>query len=162
MRQSSCAREVEVAMAVRTGKWEGDLSAHAAGCAECKEIVQTSKWMQGLAQSPQTSRALPDASLAWRRAQFSESQANVERARELLDWVEIISATVISAGLAGWIGWNWYAIQSKFISPFTDPWPQLWIDAAFKVSATPILFSLGAVILSLVVFAVGYPLLIRE
>jgi hypothetical protein len=162
MRQSSCSQEESVLKAVRTGMWEDALSDHVAGCDACKEIVQTSQWMQALAQASEKNLSLPDASLLWWRAHLSEKQGRVERGQELQEWMEIISATVISTGLAVWIGWNWMAIQATFSSLLTEPWPLLWTDAVAAMNTTPGVFTLGTVILSLVVIALGYSMLVPD
>ena len=162
MRLSNCPREEEALRAVRTGTWEDALTAHVAGCAACKEIVRTSQWMQALANGSQRANSLPDPSLLWWRAQLCAKQAQVERAQEMLEWAEIVAATVIAAGLAGWIGWNWIAIQSTFTSLLTEPLSQLWTDAVSAMSTTPTMFSLSAVILSVVGIVLGYPLLVRD
>jgi hypothetical protein len=162
MRLSNCPLEAEALKAVRTEMWEDALTAHVAGCAACKEIVRASHWMQALANGSQKAHSLPDPSLLWWRARLSAKQAQVERAQEMLEWVEIVAATVIVAGLAGWIGWNWLAIQSTLTSLLTEPWPQLWIDAATAMSTTPTMFSISAAILCVIAIALGYPLLLRD
>jgi hypothetical protein len=161
MSQASCPREAVVLRAVRTGVWEEGLAAHVAKCAECGEVVQASHWMQALAQNSEKPM-LPDASLLWWSAQLSERNEKAENAQEFFDWMEIISAIVIAAGLAGWIGWNWYAIQSTFISFVAEVWPQLWTTAGSVTDLTPIVLLLGAVIPSLIAIALTYPLAIRE
>lgn len=159
MSQASCPQEAEAHKAVRTGTWEAGLSAHVAGCAVCREIVQVSRWMQTLAESPGETHALPDAGLLWWRAQLSEKQAEGERARKILDWAEFIFATLLVAGLVGWIGWNWIAIQTLLTSLLADGWQHLWATASFAAGAAPILSSFGVVIFSLVAIVVSYPLL---
>jgi hypothetical protein len=161
MSQAGCPREVVVLRAVRTGVWEEGLAAHVAKCGECGEIVQISQWMRALAQKSEKPM-LPDASLLWWSAQLSERNKKAENAQEIFDWVEIISATVIAGGLAGWIGWNWYAIQSTFISFVTELWPQLWTTAGSVTDLTPIVLLLVAVIPSLIAIALVYPLAVRE
>jgi len=118
--------------------------------------------MQALARSSEKPVTLRDASLLWWRAQLSEKQAKAERAQEFLEWVELIPATIISAGLAAEIGWNWNAIQTLLTSLLTDQWPQLWISASSVVSPTPIMFSLDAVILFSVAIVLVLPLLVRD
>lgn len=161
MSQANCPREAELLKAVRTGMWEEGLSAHVLKCADCREIAQASQWMQTLAQNSEKP-TLSDASLLWWRAHLSEKQAKAERAQELLEWTEIISAIIIFAGLAGWVGWNWYAIQTQLTLFLTDTWSQLWITASSALNTTPITLSLGAVILSFVAVVVAYPLLVRD
>ena len=163
MSQSDCLREAEVLKAVRTGMWEQGVSTHVAGCPVCKEIVEASQKMQAFAHGPEQIPALPDARLVWWKAQLTESQARTEKAQEFLEWWEIISATVISAGLAGWIAWNWYAIPSLLTSTMADVWPQFWAMVSSSImNSTPPLFSIGGVILAFVVFAIAYPSLAQD
>ncbi len=162
MRRSTCSKEVEISKAARTNAWDDALTLHLDECDNCKEIVQTAKWMQTLAQRSENTESLPDASLVWMRAQLLERHAKVERAQDFMDWMEIISAAVISAGLAGWIALNWYAIQFTITSVLAEPWSQLWTDAASAMSAGPGIFTLGAVILSVVAIALGFPMLVRD
>ncbi len=162
MRQASCPQEEKALKAVRTGTWDEGLSAHLPGCGVCTEIVQVSRWMQALAEGPERTPTLPDAGLLWRRAQLSERQAEAERAQKILDWAEFIFATLLSAGLAGWIGWDWFAIQIRLTSLWADTWQQVWATASSVTGATPALSSFGVLILSLVATVLAYPLLARD
>jgi predicted anti-sigma-YlaC factor YlaD len=161
MRQASCPREKVVLRAVRSGLWEEGLSAHLAKCTDCREIAEASQWMQALAQGSQKP-TLPDASALWWSAQLFERRANAEKSQDILDWVELISVTVIAAGLAMWVGWNWNAIQSALASLVTEPWPQPWTDTVSLVSSTPTMFSWSALILTAVAIALGYPWPVRD
>ena len=89
MRLTSCPQEEMTLKAVRTRMWEGSLSAHVAGCAVCAEIVQVSRWMQGLAEGPEKTAAMPDGGRLWRRAQLSKKLEEAERAEKILDWAEL-------------------------------------------------------------------------
>lgn len=162
MRKENCPREVNVLTAIRRGIWEDALTAHVGECGICKEIAQVSRWMQDLAQSSEELGPPPGAGLLWRRAQLSEIEAKAERVQELLEWTEFVSAVIISVGLAGWIGWNWYAIESGITSFLTDTWPQFWITASSMANAAPFTLSLGASLFSLAVVALAYPFLARE
>jgi hypothetical protein len=162
MRQRSCPREVEVVEAVRTGAWEEALFTHVSQCPFCKDIIEASRWMQALAEKSDGTLTLPDPSMLWWSAQFSEKQASAEKAQGLLEWVEIISITIVSAGLAGWIGWNWNALQTILTSFLTDSWPQFWITASSEIGTTPILSLLSTVILSFITVVLAYPLLERD
>jgi len=162
MRQASCSQEVSILKAIRTGTWEEAVSTHLAGCAACEEIVQASRWMQALAQDCENAETLPDAGRVWWRAQVSEEQAKAERAQELLEWVELISATIFSAGLAGWIVWHWNAIQSSLTSFIADTWLHSWIATSSVLNMALLTVSSGAVILSIVTLAIAYPMLARD
>ena len=162
MTQASCVQEERVLQAARTGIWEEALSAHVTGCAACREVVVVSRSMRVLAESSEGTHPLPDAGRLWRRAQFSEKHAEADRALKILDWAEFIFALLIFGGVAGWIGWNWDAIQIRMSSVMADTWQQLWMQAFSVGAAVPILSSSGIVILSLIAVAIAYPLLARD
>ena len=162
MKPANCPQEANILKAVRAGAWEETLSTHLRECSVCREIARASQWMQALAQSPQNARALPDAGRVWWRAQFSEKQAKAERAQEIFEWAEILSASVICAGLAGWIVWNWYAIQLLFASLMAGTLPNSWIAGSSMFGTAALMFSSVAVILSLAAIVLAYPLLARD
>ncbi len=162
MRQTSCPQEEMTLKAVRTRMWEGSLSAHVAGCAVCAEIVQVSRWMQGLAEGPEKTAAMPDGGRLWRRAQLSKKLEEAERAEKILDWAELSFALLVGAGLAFWIAWNWDAVQTRLASLLADVWPQLWVKVFSVAGATPSLYSFSVVILSLIAIVLAYPLLARD
>ena len=156
MKLMNCAQEAAVTKAVRTGNWEEYLTAHAATCAVCREIIQTASWMQALARSPETNSTLPDASLLWWKARLSEKQEKAERAQEVSEWVEIASVTAISIGLAGWVAWNWLAVQASMTTLMVTM--QLWVTAS---STAPLFLPLSAV-LCLALAVLTYPILVDD
>lgn len=162
MRRENCPQEGGVFNAVRTGTWGEDLSTHAAACAVCREIVEVSRWMKTLAESPEGTDPLPDAGLVWRRSQLSEKQAEAERAQNILDWAEFTFGAVVCAALAGWIGWNWDAIQGRLTSLWANAWQGLWAAGPSAFGAMPVLSSSSIVILSLAAIVLAYPLLVRD
>jgi hypothetical protein len=162
MRQTSCPQEEMTLKAVRTRIWEGRLSAHVAGCAVCAEIVQVSRWMQGLAEVSEKTAAMPDGGRLWGRAQLSERQVEAERAQKILDWAEFSFALLVPGGLAFWIVWNWSEVQILLTSLLADVWLQLWVKVFSVAGATPGLFSFSGVILSLAAVVLVYPLLTRD
>jgi hypothetical protein len=160
--RASCPREGDALRAARTGMAEEALRAHLTECAVCGEIVQASRWMQALAESAEGTGALPDAGLLWWRAQLSEKRAEVEKAQKILDWGEFIFATVLLAGLAGWMCWHWNVIQTRLTSFLAGGEQQLWSTVLSVTGATPILSSFGVVILSMLAIGLVYPLLARD
>jgi hypothetical protein len=162
MKQGSCPQEEMALKAVRTGTWEEDLSAHVTVCDVCRVTVQVSGWMQALKEGPEGTLTLPDAERLWLRAQLSEKHAEAERAQKILDWAEFIFSILVSAGVSGWIGWNWSAIQTRLSSFSANAWQQLWATVSYLAGATPILSTFGVVIFSLVAFVLAYPLLARD
>jgi hypothetical protein len=156
VKQINCAQEAAVTKAVRTGNWEESLTAHAATCAACREIIHTASWMQGLARNSEAISTLPDASLLWWKARLSEKQAKVEKAQELSEWVEIASGAAISIGLAAWVAWNWFAIQAlmtRFMGAM-----QLWVTAY----STSLLFLPVTAVLCLALAILTYPILVDD
>ncbi|MBZ5662461.1 MAG: hypothetical protein LAO08_18825 [Acidobacteriia bacterium] len=162
MRQATCPQEADVLKSVRTGIWSEALSAHMETCADCKELVRASRWMQALAQSSATNPPLPDAARVWWRAQLSDKQAKAERAQELFEWSEIISASVICAALAVWIVWHWSAVQFFFASILAGALPHSWLTASPLLASTPAILFLSAVIVSLAAAVLAYPILARD
>jgi hypothetical protein len=154
-----CSQEEVVARAIRAGEWPTELAAHAARCTVCRDVAQTSQWMRSLASSidarsvnSQAARALPDPELAWQRARLAEERTKSERVFTVLEWVQAGSAAAAPIGLAGWVAWNWYAIEAMAGQFLLDAWPQL-------SSATYALASLAPAALTLAALALGYPLL---
>ena len=162
MMRANCPREGDALRAVRTGKVEEELRAHLVECAVCGEIVQVSRWMQTLAEGPDRADALPDPGLLWWRAQLSEKQTKMERAEKILGWMEFVFATLLFAGLAGWMSWHWNAIQTRLTSFLAGGEQQLWGTVLSVAGTTPILSSFGVVILSMLAIGLVYPLLARE
>jgi hypothetical protein len=117
--------------------------------------------MKALAAGPEGTQTLRDAERVWLRAQLSEKQAEAERAHKILDWGEFIFSMLAAAGVLGWIGWNWDAIQTRLL-PSANGWQQLWITLSYMAGVTPILSTFGVVIFSLVAIVLAYPLLARD
>ncbi len=156
MKQLNCAQEAAVTKAVRTGNWEESLTAHAATCAVCREIIQTANWMQTLARSSETISPLPDASLLWWKARLSEKQEKAERAQDVSEWVEIGFVTAISIGLAAWVAWNWFAVQASMTRLMVTM--QLWVTAY----STTLLFLPVAAVLCLALAVLTYPIVVDD
>jgi hypothetical protein len=156
MKQMNCAQEAAVTKAVRTGNWEESLTAHAATCAVCRDIIEAASWMQALARSPEAISTLPEASLLWWKARLSEKQEKAERVQDVSEWVEIASVTAISIGLAAWVAWNWLAVQTSMTKLMVTM--QLWVTA----SSTSLLFLPVSVVLCLAFAVLTYPILVDD
>jgi hypothetical protein len=156
MKHANCPHEEAVTRAARTGDWETSLSAHAANCAVCGGIVNTSRWMQALAQGSESNHALPDAGMLWRSAQLSEKREKTEGSQNFLEWMAFASIAVPCLGLTAWLAWNWYAIQGWIA--WTVAGAQLRMTAYW----VPILFSSIVPVLFLAAFALVYPSLVDE
>jgi hypothetical protein len=171
MSHTSCSEESAVARAIRSGEWNESLEAHVRSCGTCRSVRQAAQWMQALAPAPQLGAPeqtnLPDPQVLWLRAQLSARQAAAERAHQSLQWVEVVCAMVICAGLGIWLVRDWSeaggAIGDGMNWVLFDSWPALWnsLDAYGPVN-TPILFSSALAAIALVAVAIAYPLLARE
>jgi hypothetical protein len=171
MSHTSCSEESAVARAIRSGEWNESLEAHVRSCGTCRSVRQAAEWMQALAPESQLGAReqtnLPDPQVLWLRAQISARQAAAERAHQILQWVEVVCAMVICAGLGVWLVRDWSevggAIGDGMNWVLFEAWPALWnsLDAYGPVN-TPILFSSALAAIALVAVAIAYPLLARE
>jgi hypothetical protein len=156
MNQTSCPQETAVCQSARLGEWGEALRAHVASCPVCKEVVQTSLWMRSLAQG--LDGELPDAALLWRRAHMSkrlgEKQAEVERTRNLIEWLEEVSLVVGSIGVACWAIWNRDALEAA-LTWFS---PQVLMTIYDAVSSTPLAFWSVVGALCFIATALAYPI----
>lgn len=171
MSHTSCSEESAVARAIRSGEWNESLEAHVHLCGTCRSVRQAAQWMQALAPAPQLGAPgqtdLPDPQVLWLRAQISARQAAAERAHRGLQWVEVVCAMVICAGLGVWLTWNWSEVGGGIGDGMNwvlfESWPALWNSLyAYGPVNAPILFSSALAAISLVAVAIAYPLLARE
>ena len=151
MKSVNCPQEAAITRAVRAGNIDESLPSHAATCAICREVFQAASWMQGLARTSESNPTLPDAGRVWWKAQLAEKQLKAEKAQDFSEWVEIISATVVSLGLAGWLAWNWFAIQGlmAWVLKSTESW--------LTAYAITNVFLPVVAVLSLIALALGSP-----
>jgi len=171
MSHTSCSEESAVARAIRNGEWNESLEAHVRGCGTCRSVREAAQWMQTLAPQLQLGAPeqtnLPDPQVLWLRAQISERQAAAERAHQSLQWVEIVCAMVICAGLGVWLVRDWSevggAVGNGLDWVLFEAWPALWNSLyAYGPVNAPILFSSALAAIALVAVAIAYPLLARE
>jgi hypothetical protein len=162
MKPSYCSREEAVARASATGIWPEDLTSHAAGCAACREVAETARWIQALAVSNEDpgeadaeifaggiARPMPDPDLIWQRARLdSQNQQNSVPA---LEWTRTALAAAAPVGLAGWVAWNWYSIESAAGQFLIATWPQVSMVTYALASIVPAALLLAAL-------SLGYPL----
>jgi hypothetical protein len=164
MNQTGCSYEDAVAAAVRTGQWNESLTTHVRGCAVCRGVQESSRWMQALAQGSQPQTDLPGPQVIWLRAQFLQRQAAAERTHKLTQWVEIACITVATAGVSAWLAWNWDSFGDSVGSGFAWAW-DAWANASasvYSAADSPLLVSSIAAGISWLVLALAYPLLARE
>jgi hypothetical protein len=102
-----CPREREALSAVVAGTLEHSLERHVTECAECREVIAVSRWLQGIARED-AEAILPLAERVWWRAQverrLSTRRALAERAARPIRWFErgAVAAIAIALGGALW------------------------------------------------------------
>jgi hypothetical protein len=188
MNKTKCSEETAVANAVRLGKWDDSLREHMKRCEACREVAEISTWMQsmvreegyGLQQDQDhiptemdatresgchendQDRPLPDASLVWWRARLAEEldarHAKVDRAHAAMDRVEIMALFIAGIGFAGWVFWNWYALQRSAARLFISLWPQSWPAADSGLGSFWLLIG----VLSAIAILLAYPIVAEE
>jgi hypothetical protein len=172
-----CDQELVVAKAIRTGHWSQETEAHLAACPTCKTTAQAARWMQSFAQqvtlrdAAESRRdagatAVRDASLLWCKALLDQKAAEARSARRRLAAMEWGSAAFVGLLLAGWVRWNWAAIEASLSDLAASLIPQAakavaWIlvpeASGASLSATFLLVLGGAAAL-----LASYPLLSEE
>jgi hypothetical protein len=163
MSHMSCSEESAVARAIRRGEWNESLEAHVRSCGTCRSVRLAPESQLGAREQAN----LPDPQVLWLRAQLSERQAAAERAHQILQWVEVVCAMVICAGLGIWLVRDWSevggAIGDGMNWVLFEAWPALWNSLyAYGPANAPILFSSALAAIALVAVAITYPLLARE
>ena len=169
MKQINCHQENAVLRSARTGQWNEPLKAHVAGCAHCREIADTTRWMLSMAELPEFARegsaALPEPGLLWWKAQLAQKQRASERARRRLDWMESAMPAAIVLAVAGAFALFWPQVQAQFPVLLNELWPQL-SEAASAASPLPAVYSSLAIPVIFAVCAiaifVAYPFLVED
>jgi hypothetical protein len=99
-----CPREREALTALAAGALEAGLQRHLADCAECREVVAVSTWLQGIARQD-AEAIVPRAERVWWRAQvdrrLTTRRALAERAARPIRWFERGAAAAIAITLGG-------------------------------------------------------------
>lgn len=153
MERLDCSQGMAVAAAIRRGGLDATLAAHAAECEVCGGVVAASRYMAALGSD--NDGRLPDAGLIYWRARLSESAAKAERAESLLDWMEMALAAVV-IGAAGWVVWNWLAIEGLIAGFLTG-------SQLGQVTVSTLIVALSvAGLLGLLAAMLAYPGLVDE
>ena len=166
MKTLVCPQEGAVWRAARATRWDEALTTHVKECSVCREIVQTTRWMQALPQPAERTPALPDASLLWRRSRLLQKQAEAQRTLRTLDLVEVLPGAIFALAFAGWLAWNWSSAGGLLTWVLVRMLPQVWRFTWTVATAAPFFssgtFLLAAVALSLGAIFAASPLLAKE
>ena len=118
-----CPREQEALAAVVSGALDSGLKRHVAKCAECREVMAVSAWLQGIAQEDPAS--LPLAERVWWRAQVDRRLATrhalAERAARPIRWFERGAAAAIAFTLGGILWSHAVPTAGAAIDRLSDP-----------------------------------------
>lgn len=119
-----CPREREVQAAVGTGAIEPDLKRHVSKCAECREVVAVSTWLQGVAGETGMG-PLPRADRVWWRAQVERRlearRSLAERAARPILWFERGAAAAIAITTAGILWTHGIPTANAALARLSDP-----------------------------------------
>jgi hypothetical protein len=105
----ACAREQEIAEAVRSGRWplgcEPELRAHVDGCRHCRETaLLTSVFQQ--ARTDSGAAPLPHPGLLWWRAQLRRRNAAMERVSRPLAGAHVFALALNLVAIAAIFAWQ--------------------------------------------------------
>ena len=153
MSKAMCSLEMAVAKAARTGEWNDSLEAHLAGCASCREVMQTVRAMRSLTAAPDGESSMPEATRLWCLALLEQRQLEAARARRALVSMEFASSALMALGCVGWLAWYWPQLAAQLTAWQTNLWPQLWQAAWFLAGESPALAARPALMLALLLVA---------
>lgn len=98
MNRAICEREDQTAAAVRIGRIDPEIAAHARQCAECADILVVTEFLrEGVDLADHKRLAIPNAEVIWQKANSKASQEAVRLALRPIRIMKII-AVVAFAG----------------------------------------------------------------
>ncbi|HYO46144.1 MAG TPA: hypothetical protein VEY33_05590 [Gemmatimonadota bacterium] len=119
-----CPREREALAAVVAGPLAPELKRHVSECAECREVVAVSTWLQGVARETGMG-SLPRAERVWWRAEverrLATRRALAERAARPIRWFERGAAAAIAITTAGILWAHGIPTANAALARLSDP-----------------------------------------
>lgn len=109
MKPVGCDREVEIARAVRSGRWSGDLRLHAAGCEACGEAMAVAAFLQS---GGEPALNVPEPGLMWWKLELRARREKARRAMRPLAIAERMAAVLTGGACAGAAVWAYSASPS--------------------------------------------------
>lgn len=153
MRTEVCTEERAVWKAVREHHWNESLETHIQKCSICREIVQTTSWMQTFAQPAGSHLTLPYPDLLWRQSRLSEKHAELERALRPLQAMEVLPGAISVLIVGSWFLWT---LSREGLSG--DPAQmitQIWRIALTAETMMPAISSSGILLIAAVILSLG-------
>lgn len=131
-RMPDCARDLDVADAVASGRWpdraDADLRDHVAGCPACADLAVVASALTAEHEAVWIeSPALPPADLVWHRAR---ARARAEAAREaarpiaIMQAVGFAGAAAVMSALIGAVAW-WVWTRTDLLAGAAAFWPAM-------------------------------------
>ncbi len=110
MKPRHCEREEEILSAVRSGRRDEELRAHAGACPACADLLLVAEFMDahGKAAAP---GPLPDPGRIWTKAQVRAKSATVERATWPIALTEQAACALGGAAGVALLIWRWPQIR---------------------------------------------------
>jgi hypothetical protein len=80
MNEMSCAKELAVAAALRSGTLGEELLAHVSACPACSDVLLVASSLQNDGASLEAELGVPDAAVAWRKAETRAKEQAIAKA----------------------------------------------------------------------------------
>jgi hypothetical protein len=110
---SSCEREQELLAALASSEVPDELRQHAAGCAECSEVLLVATFLSR-ARAATAPAPLPDPAYLWWRASHDRRSAAVERATRLITIVQRAAFLCAALLVVPLVRWGWPHVAHWF------------------------------------------------
>jgi hypothetical protein len=156
-----CEKEPMVIEAVRRGRWEESLQAHAQDCPVCADAVLAARFLEEMRVADLLEAKVPDAGWMWWRAQLRARREAARRATQPITLVEHLACACAALSLAGLCVWQWRSIRAWLASGrvawhlggdsvqsfFVSAWEKSGPLLVFGAAAILILFSFVALLI---------------
>lgn len=110
-----CEKEPLVIEAVRRGRWEESLQAHAQDCAFCADAVVAAHFLRGIQAIDLAGARVPTSGWMWWRAQLRAKRAAAQRATQPITLVEHFACASLVLSLAALCVWQWRSIRAWLV-----------------------------------------------
>jgi hypothetical protein len=141
MSGSTCEREQELLAAVASAEVPDELRQHAAGCAECSEVLLVATFLRREAAAT-AQAALPDPAYLWWRALRDRRSAAAERATRLITIVQRAALLCAALLVVPLVRWGWPHLATGSAPCISARWPPSYrpapaIPSSWSGSARP-------------------------
>lgn len=150
MRLASCAKELAVVEAVRSGRCDARLHTHIAECPVCAEVLLVAQLLRQEDESAQAAARLPKAGEVWWRAQVRSRREAAERAVRPIAIAEKIGYWSGILAFCAVVTWRWSQVHGWLDrlsahwtnTPPLNHWTGQW-SLGLAISAAAFLLFIG-------------------